>query len=89
MRRIHQAPKRAVNLSLNTEVLDMARAMGMNISQTVDALLTEVVLQQCWQRWNADNKEAIDHSNARVEHEGLFSDRCRRSMRPESGQDAA
>ena len=46
MRRIQQAPRRAVDLNLNAEVLDMAREMGMNISQTVDALLTETALKQ-------------------------------------------
>jgi len=89
MRRIRNAPKRAINLSLNAEVLDMAREMGLNISQTVDALLTEEVLKQYWQRWQHDNAEAIAHYNARIEREGLFSDRWRTFMRPASDQDAA
>jgi len=89
MRRIRNAPKRAINLSLNAEVLDMAREMGLNISQTVDALLTEEVLKQYWQRWQHDNSEAIAHYNARIEREGLFSDRYRTFMRPASDQDAA
>ena len=33
------APKKPTNLTLNTRVLEMAREMGMNISQTVDELL--------------------------------------------------
>lgn len=89
MRRIRNAPKRAINLSLNAEVLDMAREMGLNISQTVDALLTEEVLKQYWQRWQHENAEAIAHYNARIEREGLFSDRYRTFMRPASDQDAA
>ena len=89
MRSIRTAPKRAVNLTLNSKVLDMAREMGMNISQTVDGLLTEAVLKQHWQRWGEDNKEAIAHYNERVAREGLFSDRHRTFMRPEADQDAA
>ena len=63
--------KRATNLSLNAKVLDMARELGMNISQTVDALLAEEVQRRYWARWNEDNKEAIAAYNARVEREGL------------------
>lgn len=89
MRSIRNAPKRAINLSLNAKVLDMAREMGLNISQTVDALLTEEVLKQYWQRWNQDNAEAIAHYNARIERDGLFSDRWRTFMRPGADRDAA
>lgn len=63
--------RRAVNLSLDAEVLEQARAMGMNISATVDALLAEEVRKRYWERWNADNKEAIEHYNARIAREGL------------------
>ena len=63
--------KRATNLSLNAKVLDMARELGMNISQTVDALLAEEVQRRYWARWNEDNKEAIAAYNARIERDGL------------------
>lgn len=63
--------KRAVNLSLNAKVLDDARELGMNLSATVDALLAEEVRRRYWERWNADNKEAIEHYNARIERDGL------------------
>jgi antitoxin CcdA len=89
MRSIRNSAKRPINLSLNAKVLDMAREMGLNISQTVDALLTEEVLRQHWQRWNTDNAEAIAHYNARIEREGLFSDRYRSFMRPTADKDAA
>jgi antitoxin CcdA len=89
MRSIRQAPKRPINLSLNSKVLDMARDMGLNISQTVDTLLTEAVLKQYWERWQHDNAEAIAAYNERIEREGLFSDRYRSFMRPKSDRDAA
>ena len=89
MRSIRKSPKRVVNLSLNAKVLDMERATGLNISQTVDALLTEEVMRQYWQRWREDNAQAIEHYNARIEREGFFSDRHRSFMRPDAEQDAA
>jgi len=63
--------KRATNLSLNAKVLDTARELGVNLSATVDALLAEEVKKRYWERWNAENKEAIEHYNARIKREGL------------------
>ena len=74
-------PKRAVNLSLNAQVLDKARALGMNLSATVDVLLAEEVRKQYWARWNTENKEAIAHYNARIEREGLPLARYRSFMK--------
>ena len=73
-------PKRAINLSLNAKVLDTARELGMNLSATVDALLAEEVKKRYWERWNAENKEAIEHYNARIEREGLPLARYRTFM---------
>jgi antitoxin CcdA len=73
--------KRAVNLSLNATVLDTARELGMNLSATVDALLAQEVRKRYWERWNEENKEAIDHYNARIESEGLPLARYRTFMK--------
>ena len=71
MLRFDDAAKRPTNLSLNAKVLDAARELGMNISATVDALLAEEVKRRYWERWNEENKAAIEHYNARIESEGL------------------
>ena len=71
MMRFDDAPKRATNLSLNSKVRDAARELGMNVSQTVDALLAAEVRKRYWERWNDENKEAIAAYNARIEREGL------------------
>jgi antitoxin CcdA len=65
------SPKRAANLSLTAAVLDTARELGMNISQTVDGLLADAVKKRYWERWNDDNKNAIAAYNARIEKHGL------------------
>ena len=71
MARADVSPKRASHLSLNGKVLYMARELGMNISQTADALLAEEVRRRFWARWNEDNRQAINSYNARIEREGL------------------
>jgi antitoxin CcdA len=71
MLRFDDAPKKPTNLSLNSKVLEMARELGMNISQTVDTLLAEEVKRRYWERWSEENKSAISEYNERVAREGL------------------
>ncbi len=76
-----KAAKRSVNLSLNAKVLERARELGMNVSATVDALLAEEVSKQYWARWKEENREAIEHYNARIAREGLPLARYRSFMK--------
>jgi antitoxin CcdA len=71
MLRFDDAPKRPTNLSLNSKVLEMAKELGMNISQTVDQLLAEEVKRRYWEKWKEENKEAMDAYNERIRREGL------------------
>jgi antitoxin CcdA len=81
MLRFDNAPKKATNLSLNSKVLEMARELGMNVSQTVDALLAEEVKRRYWAKWAEDNKEAMDAYNARIAREGIPLARYRTFVR--------
>lgn len=65
------AVKRPVNLSINARTLDLAKEMGINLSQTVDNFLSAEVSRRYWERWNDDNKAAIDAYNERITKEGL------------------
>jgi antitoxin CcdA len=71
MLRFDNAPKKATNLTLNSKVLEMARELGMNVSQTVDSLLAEEVKRRYWEKWAEENKEAMEAYNARIAKEGL------------------
>ena len=71
MLRFDNAPKKATNLSLNSKVLEMARELGMNVSQTVDGLLAEEVKRRYWEKWAEENKEAMEAYNARIAKDGL------------------
>jgi antitoxin CcdA len=71
MLRFDDAPKRPTNLSLNAKVLDAARDLGLNLSQTVDELLAAEVRRRYWERWNEENRAAIDAYNDRIAREGL------------------
>lgn len=71
------APKRATNLTLNAKALELARELGMNVSQTVDALLQQEVRRRYREKWHAENQQAIAAYNARVKQDGVFGDSVR------------
>ena len=72
------APKKATNLTLNTDLLKKARSLGINLSATVEQTLEEIVRKQLAERWLAENREAIDAYNDAVDRHGVFSDGIRR-----------
>jgi antitoxin CcdA len=65
------SPKRAVNLTLSADAIDMAKKLGINMSQTVDAWFSQEVKRQYWEQWREENREAFAAYNARIEQEGL------------------
>ncbi len=71
MLQFDKAPKKATNLSLNAKVLEAAKELGMNLSQTVDVLLANEVKRRYWEKWRDDNREAFEAYNERIRKDGL------------------
>jgi antitoxin CcdA len=69
-----QAPKRATNLSINSDLLRQAKELGINISQFVERSLGEQVKRHKNAAWLRENREAIHGYNAEVERIGVFGD---------------
>jgi antitoxin CcdA len=63
--------KRAINLSLSTDVLEAAKQLEINISQVCDTYLRELVRREHERRWREDHADFIAAYNATVEAEGL------------------
>lgn len=74
MLRAHQTRKRAVNLFVDTELLDAARRLRINLSETLEQRLSSIVRADQERRWLEDNKLAIEAYNLRVAQHGLLSD---------------
>jgi antitoxin CcdA len=72
------APKKSANLSINADLLQQAKQLNINLSQTLEQHLIEIVRQAQSRRWLEENKNALDHYNSRVETHGTFSDGLRR-----------
>ena len=68
---LKNAPKKATNLYLNSKVLEIARQLDINLSQTVDALLAVEVRRLYWEKWRNDNRQAMTAYNERIAEHGL------------------
>ena len=74
---LDNSPKRAANLTLNAKALEMAKALGMNVSQTLDALLKAEVEKRSREKWLEENRRSIATYNERVARDGVFGDDLR------------
>ena len=52
------APKRAANLSVNSDLLNKAKDLDINLSATLEQALTEAVKQKQLEQWLAENRNA-------------------------------
>lgn len=66
--------KRAVNVFVDAELVDEARRMRINLSETLERRLRSILKTEHERRWQEENREAIAAYNARVEQYGLLSD---------------
>jgi len=65
------APKRATNVSLNSDLLEQAKALGINVSRACERGLAEQIAELREKRWLEENREALESSNTYVEAHGL------------------
>lgn len=68
------AKKRAVNLFVDATLLDEARRLRVNLSETLERRLHTIVRAELERRWLDDNRVALDAYNRRVAEQGLLSD---------------
>jgi antitoxin CcdA len=67
-------PKRSVNLSINAEILEAAKAQGINLSQTLEDALAKLTQEAREAKWREENREFIDSYNAYIERNGVFGE---------------
>lgn len=71
------APKKATNVSVNSDLLARARALKINLSATLEEALAERVGQSERDRWQRENASAIAAYNKLVQEQGSFGDTVR------------
>jgi antitoxin CcdA len=72
-----QVKKRAVNLFVDAELLDEARRMRINVSETLERRLRTIARAEQGRRWLEDNREAIESINAFIDRHGLLASKLR------------
>jgi antitoxin CcdA len=72
-----QVRKRAVNLFVDVELLEQARRLRINLSETLENRLRAIVRAEQEKRWREDNRDAIASINAFIEQHGLLSAKLR------------
>lgn len=71
------AKKKATNLSINSDLLKKAKELHINISNSLEKTLIELIKEQEMKNWEAKNKTSINSYNERVAKNGTFSDDIR------------
>ena len=66
-----QGAKRAANLTLSTDLLAEAKALGINISKACDTHLRELVRKEKEARWKVEHDDFIQACNQTVAEESL------------------
>ncbi len=69
--------KKATNLSIDSDLLDRARRLKLNLSQAVETGLAEAIRRHERAQWLVKNRAALEAYNDHVEKHGVFSDGLR------------
>jgi len=73
-----QAPKKPTNVSINSDLLEKARRLNINLSATLEQALAEQLRSEQRAQWLRENADATKTYNQFVESNGTFSDSVRK-----------
>ena len=69
--------KKAVNISMDTELIAKAKEAGLNLSAELDQTVRAKIAKLEGERWRRDNADAIAAWNQDLAVNGLWSDGLR------------
>jgi antitoxin CcdA len=72
-------PKKPTNLTINVELLNLAKSLDLNNSAVSETALAEVIKQKKREQWLEENVHGISSYNKQIQEHGLFSDEFRAS----------
>ena len=72
-----KAKKKTTTLTVNSELLQLAKDQKINISGALEHKLKEIIIKKQEELWRSENREAIDEYNRRIASEGVFSEGLR------------
>ena len=68
------APKKPTNLTINSDLLNQAKSLNINISSVLESALADKVRQKMQSEWLQENQDSISLYNMHVSNFGVFSD---------------
>ncbi len=71
------APKKAANLSINSDLLRQARELDINLSRALEERLEALVLEARRKRWEEEDRQFLDWYTRFVEETGVFGEEWR------------
>ena len=71
------APKKATNLSVNSDLLAKTKSLKINLSATLEQALEDRLSQAAAEEWTSRNKAAVRAYNTFVDEHGCFGDEHR------------
>jgi len=72
------AVKKPVNLSANTDLIQKAKKLGINLSNAFERAVAAEVRIALETQWREESKAGIEAYNRRVERQGVFGSEHRR-----------
>ena len=73
-----QAPKKPTNVSINSDLLQKAKDLKINLSATLELAFAEQLRNEKRAEWLRENADAVQAYNQFVEINGTFSDNVRK-----------
>ena len=73
----HDAPKKPTNLTVNSDLLNKAKELNINISSVLESALADKVRLKMQSEWLQENSESISIYNDHIDSFGIFSDDLR------------
>lgn len=83
-----QAAKRPVNLTMNGDLVEKARAKGLNLSALAERAVADELLRGARAQWDAEIAEACAAHERYLDEYGSASDLLRAHLEAEGGHDA-
>lgn len=71
------APKKAANVSINSDILALAKEYKINLSKALEESVAEILRQKEATKWQKENKAAIEEYNEQISKHGAFGDSFR------------
>ncbi len=72
------APKKATNLSINSDLLRQAKAYGINLSATLEASLEALIRKEKEKQWLEETRDAVEEYNEYIRKNGTLAMRIRK-----------